>query len=61
MPRCRIRFDAAGVEVEWMDYSGYPEYPQLHGPFEHAVSIIDLLMNVGPDARSYMKAPVDPS
>lgn len=38
----------AGIEVEWMDYSGYPAYPQLHGPFEPAVSVLDLLLCVGP-------------
>lgn len=51
-------FEAAGLEIEWMDYSGYPPYRQLHGEFVHAVSIIDLLLNTGPQARSYMKAPL---
>lgn len=50
------KFDDAGIVLQWMDYSGYPEYKQLHGGFEHAVSIIDLLMNVGPQARNFMKA-----
>jgi hypothetical protein len=49
-------FAAAGITVEWMSYQGYPEYPQLHGNFEHAVSVLDLLFNVGPaDARSYCR------
>lgn len=48
-------FSQNGVTVEWMDYSGYREYPQLHPPFEHHVSIIDLLFNVGPDSVNYMK------
>lgn len=52
------KFDAAGIAVDWMDYSGYPQYPQLHGPFEHGVSIIDLLFNVGREARNYMKMPI---
>lgn len=52
------KFEAAGIAVEWMDYSGYPEYPQIHGPFDHAVSIVDLLMNTGPDARNFMKSPL---
>ena len=30
-----------------MSYEGYREYPQLHGPFEHGVSVLDLLLNVG--------------
>jgi hypothetical protein len=49
-------FREAGVEVAWFDYSGYPEYPQLHGPFEHGVSVLDLLLNTGSDARDYIKA-----
>jgi hypothetical protein len=45
------------IAVRYFDYSGYPEYPQLWGEFEHAVSIVDLLFNVGPDAApSYMKS-----
>jgi hypothetical protein len=48
-------FARAGMGVRFMDYSGYPEYPQVHGPFEHGVSVIDLLFNVGLDAPRYMK------
>lgn len=43
-------FNAAGVVPEWMSYQGYAEYPQLHGAFEPAVSILDLMFNVGADA-----------
>ena len=50
-------FAAAGISVEWMSYEGYPEYPQLHGTFESAVSVLDLLFNVGPDAPRYLCAP----
>jgi len=39
-----------------MDYSGYPEYNQLYPPFEHAVSIIDLIFNEGSQAPKYMKS-----
>lgn len=49
-------FAAAGIAVEWMSYDGYAEYPQLHGRFEPAVSVLDLLFNVGPDARRYLGA-----
>jgi hypothetical protein len=49
-------FDRAGVTVEWMDYSGYASYGQLHGPFVHEVSILDLLLNVGERAIDFMKA-----
>jgi hypothetical protein len=48
--------DSKGIQVEWMDYSGYPEYRQLHGPFEHGVTILDLIFNEGPNAKKYMKS-----
>lgn len=43
-------FAEAGIEVAYIDYSGYPEYPQLYPPFEHHVSVIDLILNAGPSA-----------
>ena len=48
-------FEAAGIAVEFADYSGYPEYPQPHGPFEHHVSVLDLLFCTGPRALDFMK------
>lgn len=50
----RELFREAGIEVEYMDYSNYPTYPQSHPPFEHGVSILDLLFHVGSDAPSYI-------
>lgn len=44
------RCAAAGVAVVWKDYGGYPEYPQLHGAFQHDVTILDLLFQTGPAA-----------
>jgi hypothetical protein len=47
----------AGIDVVYMDYSGYPEYPQLHPPFVHEVTVLDLLFNVGAaTARRYLKS-----
>lgn len=48
-------FAAAGIEVTWMGYSGYPEYPQPHPPFEHGVSILDLLLCAGDEASRYLR------
>lgn len=48
-------FHQRGIEVVFMDYGEYREYPQLHGPFEPNVSILDLILNVGPDALEFMK------
>ncbi|MFH1940565.1 MAG: WbqC family protein [bacterium] len=48
------RFKETGIELIYKDYSGYPEYPQLHPPFRHDVSILDLLFNAGPEAPLYI-------
>lgn len=48
------RFSEAGIELTFKSYDGYPEYPQRFPPFDHFVSILDLLCNVGPDAASYV-------
>jgi WbqC-like protein len=45
-------FAEAGIEVGFIDYSGYGEYPQLYPPFEQRVSVIDLILNAGPSAFS---------
>lgn len=47
-------FEQAGVELEFVEYAGYSEYPQLFPPFEHSVSVIDVLFNVGPAARDHI-------
>lgn len=47
-------FEAAKIDLVYKDYSGYPEYPQLHPPLQHDVSILDLLFNVGADAPAYI-------
>lgn len=49
-------FDEAGIKVSWMDYSNYAEYNQLYPPFEHSVSILDLIFNEGPNIYQYMKS-----
>ncbi len=49
-------FKREGIELSYIDYSGYPEYTQLFGAFEHKVSIIDLIFNEGPHAVKYMKS-----
>ncbi len=44
-----------GINVDWFDYSSYPEYPQLWGEFIHHVSILDLLFNCGLNSSYYMR------
>lgn len=48
------KFANAGIELVFKDYSDYPEYPQFHPPFDHAVTILDLLFHAGPDAPRYI-------
>ena len=43
-------FEQAGIELKYMEFEGYPEYPQLYPPFCHEVSILDLIFMRGPDA-----------
>lgn len=47
-------FKSSGIEVEWMDYSKYNEYPQLFPPFKHGVSILDMIFNVGDLTQEYL-------
>jgi hypothetical protein len=47
-------FADAGIDLAFIDYRGYAEYPQLYPPFVHQVSAIDLLLHTGADAPAYM-------
>lgn len=49
----------AEVRVRWFEYPAYPEYPQLHAPFEPRVSILDLLFHTGEQAPRYLRANPD--
>lgn len=46
-------FATAGITVRWMDYD-YPRYRQMHTAFDPHVSILDLLVMVGPRAPAYI-------
>jgi len=47
------KFQAAGITIEYMVYD-YPEYLQLHPPFDPYVSILDLLLMTGNEALRYI-------
>lgn len=49
------KFENENIKLHYFDYSGYPEYRQLHGEFTHAVSIIDLIFNEGSNTKNFMK------
>jgi hypothetical protein len=48
-------FKAASINIHYWDYNNYPEYPQLNPPFEHSVSVLDLIFNSGLESKNYMK------
>ncbi len=47
-------FEQAGIELRWKNYDGYPEYEQPHGPFEHEVSVLDLIASRGLESQEYI-------
>jgi WbqC-like protein family len=49
-------FRKEDIVLRYADYSDYPEHRQLFPPFEHPVSIIDLIFNEGPNAPKFMKS-----
>lgn len=48
-------FKMENINVHYFDYAGYEEYSQLYPPFEHSVSILDLIFNVGVESKNYLK------
>jgi hypothetical protein len=52
-------WSAAGISVSFKSYAGYVEYPQVHGQFEHGVTVLDLCFNVGGQAGKYYKSAID--
>ena len=44
-----------GIYVEWMYYSEYKEYNQLFPPFQHGVTVLDLIFNEGENAVKYLR------
>jgi len=43
------------IRLEYKTYD-YEPYPQRHGDFVGAVSVLDLIANTGPEARRYLKS-----
>ena len=49
------RFSAAGIEVIWHDYV-HPTYAQQHGAFVPYLSVLDLILNAGPDSLAVLSS-----
>lgn len=48
-------FAANGIALEYKSYD-YAPYPQLWGEFEGAVTVLDLIANVGPSAKEWLQS-----
>jgi hypothetical protein len=44
----------ADIELAFMTYGPYPDYPQISQPFEPAVSVLDLVFMTGPNAPAHI-------
>lgn len=53
-------FAEHGIGVEWMSYGAYPAYPQPHPPFDHQISILDLLACTGDQASQFIRDTTGP-
>ena len=49
-------FKSQGITIEYMEYNNYKKYTQLYNGFEHRVSILDLIFNLGPDTTNFMNS-----
>lgn len=49
------KFSNQNINVHYWDYSNYPKHQQLYGEFEHGISIIDLIFNLGKETLNYFK------
>ena len=49
------KLESRGISLVWADYSGYPVYRQMNMPFEHKVSVLDLILNEGVNSDKYLK------
>lgn len=49
-------FENSEIKIHWMNYKNYKIYDQLYGKFEHQVSILDLLFNLGKESKHYLKS-----
>jgi hypothetical protein len=48
-------FNKNNIKVNYFDYLNYKEYNQLFPPFDHNVSILDLLFCCGKESKKYLK------
>lgn len=47
-------FEENNIDLRYIEY-GYPAYKQCFEPFEHGVTILDLIFNCGHESRDYIR------
>ena len=47
-------FSNANIQLAYINYNNYPSYKQLHGQFDHHVSVLDVLFNCGNAAQEFI-------
>ena len=47
-------FENIPLELKWMDYGPYDEYPQRSEPFSHYVSIVDTIAMIGKSTKQHI-------
>lgn len=50
------QFKENNIKLRFISYQGYKPYRQQYLPFEHGVSMVDLIFNTGPSAAKHMKS-----
>lgn len=50
------RFKESNIELRFVSYEGYKPYHQQFPPFEHGVSIVDLIFNTGPSVGRHINS-----
>lgn len=48
------KFEMQGIELFYLNYEEYLPYTQLYPPFDHKVSVLDLLVSEGPNAKQFL-------
>ncbi|RFC55739.1 WbqC family protein [Brumimicrobium aurantiacum] len=48
-----LNFENNNIQLSYIKYE-YPEYIQMHGQFNHYISVLDVLFNCGDSSREYI-------
>ena len=49
------KFTVHNISVNYFQYDNYPEYDQLYAPYQHGVTILDMIFNLGYEGKTFFK------